>query len=292
MADGSGETGVVTPFYDKATGTITYVVADPPTKRCAVIDPVLDYDAKSGRTSTAGLEIVADFIGQQGLSVDWILETHVHADHITGARELQAQFGGKRGIGSAIAAVQQTFAPVFNLGPDFATDGSQFDQLFDDGARVPLGELELEVFHTPGHTPACVCYRLGDAIFTGDTVFMPDFGTARCDFPGGDARTIYASIRRILSLPGESRVFVGHDYGTKNRSPAWETTVAEQRAKNIHVGDAVSEDDFVQMREKRDSELDFPNLILPAIQLNIRGGGLPEPEQNGVSYLKIPINVV
>lgn len=292
MANSGGINGEVTPFYDKATGTVTYVVADPSSKCCAVIDPVLDYDAKSGRTSTEGVERVGDFIRQQGLAVALILETHVHADHMTGARHVQAQFGGKRGIGSEIVAVQQTFAAVFNLSAAITTDGSEFDYLFMDEARVPLGELELEVLHTPGHTPACVCYRIGDAVFTGDTVFMPDFGTARCDFPGGDARTLYASIRRILSLPGDTRVFVGHDYGRENRAPAWETTIAAERAANIHVGDAVTEDDFVQMREKRDAELAYPNLILPSIQVNIRGGAFPEPESNGISYLKIPLNAV
>jgi len=282
----------VTPFYDDATGTITYVVADPSTRHCAIIDPVLDYDASSGRTAARGADTVAQFVGKQDYTVDWILETHVHADHMTGACHLQAELGGQRGIGAEIVAVQRTFAEVFNLGPDFPTDGSQFDRLFEDGAKLPLGDLTVKVLHSPGHTPACVCYQIGDAVFTGDTVFMPDFGTARCDFPGGDARTLFHSIRRILALPPETRVFVGHDYGTKDRSPAWETTIAAERDSSVHMRDTVTEEDFVTMREARDAELDFPKLILPSIQVNLRGGKFPDPESNGVSYLKIPLNAL
>lgn len=282
----------VTPFYDEATGTVTYVVADPSTRHCAVVDPVLDYDASSGRTATAGADTVARFVGEQGYTVDWILETHVHADHMTGACHLQEKLGGQRGIGAEIVAVQRTFAEIFNLGGDFPADGSQFDRLFEDGAELPLGDLTITVLHSPGHTPACVCYRVGDAVFTGDTVFMPDFGTARCDFPGGDARTLFRSIQRILALPPETRVFVGHDYGTKKRTPAWETTIAAERDSSVHVRDGVSEDDFVAMRETRDAELDFPKLILPSIQVNLRGGKFPDPEPNGVSYLKIPLNAL
>lgn len=282
----------VTPFYDEATGTITYVVADPSTRHCAIVDPVLDYDASSGRTATGGADAVAQFVAKQGYTVDWILETHVHADHMTGACHLQDKLGGQRGIGAEIVAVQRTFADIFNLGSDFPTDGSQFDRLFEDGAELSLGDLTVTVLHSPGHTPACVCYQVGDAIFTGDTVFMPDFGTARCDFPGGDARTLFRSIRRILALPPETRVFVGHDYGTKERAPAWETTIATQRESSVHVRDGVSEEDFVAMREARDAELGFPNLILPSIQVNLRGGRFPEPESNGVSYLKIPLNAL
>jgi glyoxylase-like metal-dependent hydrolase (beta-lactamase superfamily II) len=282
----------VTPFYDEATGTITYVVADPSTGHCAVIDPVLDYDASSGRTAIAGADTVAQFIVEQGHTVDWILETHVHADHMTGACHLQGKFGGQRGIGAEIVAVQRTFAEIFNLGADFSSDGSQFDRLLEDDAELSVGGLTLKVLHSPGHTPACVCYQVGDAVFTGDTVFMPDFGTARCDFPGGDARTLFHSIRRILALPPETRVFVGHDYGTKERSPAWESTIAAERASSIHVRDDVSEEDFVAMREARDAELGYPKLILPSIQVNIRGGKFPDPESNGVSYLKIPLNAL
>jgi glyoxylase-like metal-dependent hydrolase (beta-lactamase superfamily II) len=282
----------VSPFYDEATGTITYVVADPLSRHCAVIDPVLDYDASSGRTATTGADTAAQFIMEQGYTVDWILETHVHADHMTGACHLQSKFGGQRGIGAEIVAVQRTFAEIFNLDADFSANGSQFDRLFEDDAELSMGELTLKVIHSPGHTPACVCYQAGDAVFTGDTVFMPDFGTARCDFPGGDARTLFHSIRRILALPPETRVFVGHDYGTKERSPAWETTIAAERASSIHVRDDVSEEAFVAMREARDAELGYPKLILPSIQVNIRGGKFPNPEPNGVSYLKIPLNAL
>lgn len=282
----------VTPFYDEATGTITYVVADPSTRHCAIIDPVLDYDASSGRTATSGADTVARFVAKQDYTVDWILETHVHADHMTGACHLQDKLGGQRGIGAEIVAVQRTFADIFNLGPDFPTNGSQFDRLFEDGAELPLGDLTMKVLHSPGHTPACVCYQVGDAVFTGDTVFMPDFGTARCDFPGGDARTLFRSIRRILALPPETRVFVGHDYGTPERPPAWETTIAAECESSVHVRDGVSEEDFVTMREARDAELGFPNLILPSIQVNLRGGKFPDPEPNGVSYLKIPLNAL
>ncbi len=282
----------VTPFYDEATGTITYVVADPSTRHCAVIDPVLDYDASSGRTSTTGVDTVAQFIVDQGYTVDWILETHIHADHMTGACHLQSKFGGQRGIGAEIVAVQRTFAEIFNLDADFSADGSQFDRLLEDEVELSVGELTLKVLHTPGHTPACVCYQVGDVVFTGDTVFMPDFGTARCDFPGGDARTLFHSIRRILALPPETRVFVGHDYGTNERSPAWKTTIASERASSIHVRDDVSEEAFVAMREARDAELGYPKLILPSIQVNIRGGKFPNPEPNGVSYLKIPLNAL
>ena len=285
-------TAEVTPFHDNATGTVTYVVADPTTKNCAIIDPVLDYDPSAGRTATAGADKVADFIGQQGLAVEWILETHIHADHMTAARYLQDKLGGKRGIGGEIVGVQRTFAEIFNLGDAFTADGSQFDALFADGAQIPLGNLLLEAMHTPGHTPACLCYRTEAAVFTGDTVFMPDFGTARCDFPGGDARTLYASIKRVLALPPETRVFVGHDYGTEERSPAWESTVGIERESNLHVRDGISEDAFVEMREARDATLGYPALILPSIQVNIRGGDFPEPESNGVAYLKIPLNAL
>jgi glyoxylase-like metal-dependent hydrolase (beta-lactamase superfamily II) len=282
----------VSPFYDEATGTITYVVAEPLSRHCAVIDPVLDYDASSGRTATTGAGTVAQFIMEQGYTVDWILETHVHADHMTGACHLQGKLGGQRGIGAEIVAVQRTFAEIFNLDAGFSANGSQFDRLFEDDAELSMGELTLKVIHSPGHTPACVCYQVGDAVFTGDTVFMPDFGTARCDFPGGDARTLFHSIRRILALPPETRVFVGHDYGTKERSPAWETTIAAERASSIHVRDDVSEEAFVAMREARDVELGYPKLILPSIQVNIRGGKFPDPDSNGVSYLKIPLNAL
>ncbi len=282
----------VTAFFDERTCTVTYVVADPESAACAIVDSVLDYDAKSGRTSTAGAEKVLAFVRDNALEPKWILETHAHADHLTAARHLRENLGAKTGIGAAVRRVQQTFAEIFNIGPDFPTDGSQWDRLFEDGDVEPLGGLAIEAMHTPGHTPACVCYRIGDAVFTGDTVFMPDMGTGRCDFPGGSAARLYASIQRILALPPETRVFVGHDYGPGGRPYAWESTVAEQRAANIHVRGGTGEGEFVRMREARDAELDLPNLILPSVQVNIRGGALPPPEDNGVSYLKIPLNAL
>ena len=282
----------VTAFFDQRTCTVTYVVADPGSAACAVVDSVLDYDAKSGRTSTAGADKVLAFIRDNELETKWILETHAHADHLTAARHLREKLGAKTGIGAAVRRVQQTFAEIFNIGPDFPRDGSQWDRLFEDGDVEPLGGLAIEAMHTPGHTPACVCYRIGDAVFTGDTIFMPDMGTGRCDFPGGSAAQLYASTQRILALPPETRVFVGHDYAPGGRPYAWESTVADQRAANIHLRDGTGEREFVRMREARDGELDLPNLILPSVQVNIRGGALPPPEDNGVSYLKIPLNAL
>ena len=282
----------VTAFFDERTCTVTYVVADPGSGACAVIDSVLDYDAKSGRTSTAGADKVLAFIRSNELETKWILETHAHADHLTAARYLRENLGAKTGIGAAVRRVQQTFAEIFNIGPDFPTDGSQWDRLFEDGDVEPLGGLAIEAMHTPGHTPACVSYRIGEAVFTGDTIFMPDMGSGRCDFPGGSAARLYDSVQRILALAPETRVFVGHDYGPGGRPYAWESTVAEQRAANMHLRDGTGERDFVRMREARDAELDLPNLILPSVQVNIRGGALPPPEDNGVSYLKIPLNVL
>ncbi len=279
-------------FFDERTSTITYVVADPDAKVCAVIDSVLDYDPGSGRTSTESADRVGAHVGDNGLEVVWILETHAHADHLTGARHLKERLGGATAIGAEILSVQKTFAELFNLGPEFPADGSQWDRLLGDGDSLELGGLTIEAMHTPGHTPACTCYLIGDAVFTGDTVFMPDFGTARCDFPGGNAATLYASIRRILELAPETRVFVGHDYAPGDRAFAWESTVAEERARNIHVHDGVGEDEFVRLREGRDAELEVPRLILPALQVNIRGGALPPPEDNGVSYLKLPLNAL
>jgi glyoxylase-like metal-dependent hydrolase (beta-lactamase superfamily II) len=235
---------------------------------------------------------VIAFVEQNGFSAQWILETHAHADHLTAARYLKQQLGGRTGIGAAILRVQQSFAEIFNLGAEVPSDGSQWDRLFADGDAEPLGELTIEAMHTPGHTPACSCYRIGDAVFTGDTIFMPDFGTARCDFPGGSAKQLYASVQRILALPPETRVFVGHDDGGEGRSFAWESTVAEERRDNKHVGEGIGEAAFVGLREARDKELDFPRLILPSLQVNIRGGALPSPEANGVSYLKIPLNAL
>jgi glyoxylase-like metal-dependent hydrolase (beta-lactamase superfamily II) len=282
----------VEPFHDRATGTVSYVVHAGAGSACAVIDPVLDFDLKSGRTRTASLDRLAAFIEGERLSLAWILETHVHADHLTGAPSLQQRFGGRIGIGEGVRLVQREFARLFNLEPGFATDGSQFDHLFGDGERFRVGALEGEVFATPGHTPACVTYRIGDAVFAGDTIFMPDGGTARCDFPGGDARTLYRSIRRILELPAETRLFVCHDYGPGGRDPDWATTVGEQRAANIHVRDGVDEESFAAMRTQRDKTLEVPALLVAAVQVNIRAGRLPPPEANGIAYLKIPVNLL
>jgi glyoxylase-like metal-dependent hydrolase (beta-lactamase superfamily II) len=282
----------VTPFFDERTFTVTYVVSDPGGGACAVVDSVLDYDSKSGRTSTASADKVLAFVRDNELEPKWILETHAHADHLTAARYLRENLGAKTGIGAAVRRVQKTFAEIFNIGPDFPRDGSQWDHLFEDGDIEPLGGLAIEAMHTPGHTPACVCYCIGDTVFTGDTIFMPDMGTGRCDFPGGSAAQLYASIQRILALPPETRVFAGHDYGPGGRPYAWESTVADQRAANIHLRGGIGEPEFVRMREARDGELDLPNLILPSVQVNIRGGALPPPEDNGVSYLKIPLNAL
>jgi glyoxylase-like metal-dependent hydrolase (beta-lactamase superfamily II) len=282
----------VTAFFDDATFTVTYVVADPDSARAAIIDPVLDYDPASGRTSTASADKVARFVGDNGLDVDWILETHVHADHLTAAPYLKEKLGGRIAIGSNVAAVQEAFKGVFNI-EDLATDGSQFDHLFEDGDAFEVGSIAGSVIGTPGHTPACITYVVGDAAFVGDTLFMPDFGTARTDFPGGDAGMLYDSIQRILALPGETRLFLCHDYKAPGRDEfAWETTVAEQREANVHINQGVSRDEFVAMREGRDSELGMPRLILPSIQVNVRAGRLPEAEANGVRYLKIPLDAL
>lgn len=277
-------------FFDPATGTLSYLVHDPATRRAAVIDPVLDYDPRSGRTSTASADRIVSAVQAKGLAVDWILETHAHADHLSAAAHLKARLGGKVAIGADILRVQGMCKHLFNLGDEFRDDGSQFDHLFAPNEVFSIGELRAQVLSAPGHTPADVAYAVGDAVFIGDTLFMPDVGTARTDFPGGDARTLYRSMRSLLSLPGETRLFVCHDYPPAGRGPQWQTTVAEQRERNIHVHDGVSEDDFVRMREARDGTLAMPVLILPAIQVNIRAGALPPPEANGVSYLRIPVN--
>jgi glyoxylase-like metal-dependent hydrolase (beta-lactamase superfamily II) len=279
-------------MFDPATWTVTYVVHNGPGSACAIIDSVLDYDPKSGRTRHASADQVIEYVRSQNLTVQWILETHAHADHLSAAPYLRAQLGGKIGIGGNITMVQKVFKGVFNLEPGFKQDGSQFDHLFQDGEAIPLGARSGEVFFVPGHTPACAAYRFGDAVFVGDTLFMPDVGTARCDFPGGDARVLYASTRKLLSLPPETRLFMCHDYPPADREVAFETTVAEQRAKNIHVHDGVSEEAFVAMRTKRDATLEMPTLILPAVQVNIRAGELPPEEDNGVAYLKIPLNAL
>ena len=279
-------------MFDPTTWTVTYVVHNGPGSACAIIDSVLDYDPKSGRTRHASADQVIEYVRSQNLTVQWILETHAHADHLSAAPYLRAQLGGKIGIGGNITMVQKVFKGVFNLEPGFKQDGSQFDHLFQDGEAIPLGARLGEVFFVPGHTPACAAYRFGDAVFVGDTLFMPDVGTARCDFPGGDARVLYSSTRKLLSLPPETRLFMCHDYPPADREVAFETTVAEQRAKNIHVHDGVSEEAFVDMRTKRDATLEMPTLILPAVQVNIRAGELPPEEDNGVAYLKIPLNAL
>ena len=279
-------------IFDPATWTVTYVVYDQPGGSAAVIDSVLDYDPKSGRTRTASAQKVLDFVREQRLNVGWILETHAHADHLSAAPWLRSQLGGQIAIGGNIRTVQGVFKKIFNLEENFHTDGSQFDHLFSDGERFSIGALEGEVMSVPGHTPACVAYKIGDAVFVGDTLFMPDVGTARCDFPGGDAPTLYRSVRKLLSLPPETRLFMCHDYPPGGRPVAFECTVADQRARNIHVNDSVSEAQFVEMRTRRDATLDMPVLILPAVQINIRAGEMPPPEPNGVSYVKIPLNAL
>ena len=279
-------------FFDQATWTLTYVVYDRPGGSAAIVDSVLDYDPKSGRTKTGSADQVIEFVTAEKLTVAWILETHAHADHMSAAQYLRGKLGGRLGIGAHITTVQETFKQVFNLEPALRTDGSQFDRLFTDGERFEFGGLTGEVIAAPGHTPACVAYRIGDALFVGDTMFMPDVGTARCDFPGGDARTLYRSMRRLLDLPAATRLFVCHDYPPPGREAQCETSVAAQREGNIHVHDGVSEEAFVEMRSRRDATLEMPALILPAIQVNIRAGGFPPPEPNGISYLKIPLNAL
>ena len=285
-------TPMVEAFFDVATWTISYVVYDHPGGTCAVVDPVLDYDPKSGRTRTASADRLIAFIRQQDLEVEWLLETHAHADHLSAADYLRRSVGGKIAIGAPIADVQKVFKGIFNLEPQFHPDGSQFDRLLQDGETFEIGELRAEAMSVAGHTPACMAYKVGDAVFTGDTLFMPDVGTARCDFPGGSARTLYHSVRKLLSLPLQTRLFMCHDYPPQGRVPAWETTVAAQRAGNIHVRDGVGEEEFVQLRVQRDATLEMPTLILPSVQVNIRAGGLPPPEDNGVAYLKIPLNAI
>jgi glyoxylase-like metal-dependent hydrolase (beta-lactamase superfamily II) len=278
--------------FDATTSTVTYIVHDGPGTACAIIDPVLDYDPKSGRTRSISADKVVDFVTANELRVEWILETHAHADHLTAAPYLKGKLGGKIAIGHKITAVQQVFKQVFNLEPGFRVDGSQFDVLFEDDEVFHIGRLEARAMAVPGHTPACVAYQVGDAVFVGDTLFMPDVGTARCDFPGGDAKALYASVHRILGLPPETRLFMCHDYPPQNRSVAFETTVAAQRAANIHVRDGITEAQFVEMRARRDATLEMPVLILPSVQINIRAGERPPSESNGISYLKIPMDAL
>jgi glyoxylase-like metal-dependent hydrolase (beta-lactamase superfamily II) len=277
-------------FFHESTHSVTYLTWDERSRRAAAIDAVLDYDAVGARTSTTSVDRVVAAIVSEGLTLDWILETHAHADHVTAAQSLKDRIGGSTVIAAGIETVQRMFKDIFAL-DDLAPDGSQFDRLVADGERLPLGELSIEALETPGHTPAFVSYRIGDAVFVGDTVLMPDYGTARADFPGGDAATLYRSIRRLLSLPPAIRMFVGHDYKAEGRDAfAWETTVAEQRAKNIHVHESMTEEAFVRLRTERDKTLNLPPLMLPALQINVRGGRLPPPAPNGTRYLKLPLN--
>ena len=278
-------------FFDEATNTLTYVVQEPEGRACAVIDSVLDFDYASGRTDTRSADAVIAFIRDRGLDLQWVLETHVHADHLSAAPYIQERLGGQIGIGERITVVQETFGKVFNEGTRFQRDGSQFDRLFRDGDSLMIGQMRGDVMHTPGHTPACLTYVIGDAAFVGDTLFMPDFGTARCDFPGGSAETMFDSVQRILALPDATRIFVGHDYKAPGRDVyAWESTVGEQKARNVHVGAGKSRADFVALRTARDATLAMPRLIIPSLQVNMRAGHMPEPEENGKSYLKVPIN--
>jgi glyoxylase-like metal-dependent hydrolase (beta-lactamase superfamily II) len=283
-------------FFDPETWTVSYIVLDTDTKQCALIDSVLDYDPKSGRTQTRSADRLIARVRELGASVAWILETHAHADHLTAAPYLKQQLGGQSAIGRHITAVQQVFGKLFNAGTGFARDGSQFDHLFTDDEAFRIGRLEARAMHTPGHTPACMSYVVSDAaetvVFVGDTLFMPDYGTARCDFPGGDARTLFRSINKLLSLPPETRLYMCHDYQPGGREVQFVSTVAEEREKNVHVRNGISEEAFVAMRQARDATLEMPTLILPSVQVNMRAGELPEPEDNGIRYLKIPLNAV
>ncbi|MDG1996863.1 MAG: MBL fold metallo-hydrolase [Emcibacteraceae bacterium] len=278
-------------FFDKDTFTVTYVVADPASGKCAIIDSVLDYDQASGRTSTTSADQVIAYIKEKNYSCDWILESHVHADHLSGAPYLRDHIGGKTAIGDHVQTVQKTFGPVFNVEPNFATDGSQFDHLFHDGDTFMIGNLEGKILHTPGHTPACITYYIDGACYIGDTMFMPDFGTARCDFPGGDAAQLYDSIQKILALPDDTVLYMCHDYGPGGRDYQWVTSVKEQKEKNIHLA-GKDRGAYIEARTTRDAELSMPKLILPSVQVNIRGGELPPVEDNGISYIKVPLNAL
>ena len=282
---------IVTHFFDEPTNTFSYVVQDPDSRACAILDSVLDFDYAAGRTDVRSADEIIAFVRDNDLQVEWVLETHVHADHLSAAPYLHETLGGKTGIGANITVVQDVFGKAFNAGTEFARDGSQFDRLFEEGDTFAIGNLEGRVLHTPGHTPACLTYVIGDAAFVGDTLFMPDFGTARCDFPGGDARTLYRSIQKVLALPEETRLFLCHDYKAPGREEyQHETSVAEQRAANVHVHEGISEEAFVKMRTERDATLGMPRLILPSVQVNMRAGEMPPAEDNGQVYLKVPIN--
>ncbi|MCO5161921.1 MAG: MBL fold metallo-hydrolase [Mesorhizobium sp.] len=280
----------VTAFFDEPTNTVSYVVKDPNSTSCAVIDSVMDIDYAAGRIAYQSADKIIEFIRSNGLTLEWLIETHVHADHLSGAPYIQQKLGGQIGIGANITIVQETFGKVFNEGTEFQRDGSQFDRLFKDGDSYMIGTMRAFAMHTPGHTPACMTHVIGDAAFVGDTLFMPDGGSARADFPGGDARTLYRSIKRVLALPAETRLFMCHDYGPNGRAIRWETSVAEQRAHNIHVRDGISEDEFVKTREARDRTLSMPKLIIPSLQVNMKAGELPPPDASGKRFLKVPIN--
>jgi glyoxylase-like metal-dependent hydrolase (beta-lactamase superfamily II) len=293
VLEGRATAPVVTAFFDEPTFTASYVVHDPVTQVAAIVDSVLDFDQPSGRTSTGSADAIIAYVREQGLKVEWLLETHAHADHLSAAPYLQQQVGGRIAIGREILTVQKVFGKIFNEGTRFARDGSQFDHLFDDGDAFAIGEIRAVALHVPGHTPADMAYVIGDAAFVGATMFMPDYGTARADFPGGDARQLYRSIRRLLTLPDPTRIFLCHDYKAPNRDDySWQTTVLAERTGNVHVHEGVTEDAFVAMRAERDATLAMPRLILPSVQVNMRAGHLPEPEENGTRYLKLPVNVL
>ena len=281
----------ITAFFDQASNTISYVVRDPNGSACAIIDSVLDFDFASGRTDTQSADKLINFVTENKLDVQWLLESHVHADHLSAAPYIQMKVGGKIGIGSRITDVQETFGKIFNEGTEFQRDGSQFDKLFVEGDTFHIGQLRGDVLHTPGHTPACLTYVIENAAFVGDTLFMPDFGTARCDFPGGSSERLFSSIQKILELPDDTRIFVGHDYKAPGRDKyAWETTVGEQKKKNIHIKSGKSKDDFVKLRDERDANLAMPKLIVPSLQVNMRAGNMPEPDEQGDVFIKVPIN--
>lgn len=283
----------VIPFFDETTNTISYVVADPDTNTCAIIDSLLDYDASSGRTGTKSVDRLIKYVEQSKLTVDWIIDTHVHADHLTAAPYVRDVLGGRTAIGENIVRVQKIYGEIFNEGQTFHTDGSQFDHLFKDGETYTVGNINARAIYTPGHTPACMSHLIGDALFVGDTLFMPDSGTARCDFPGGDAQILYRSIHKLFDLPNETRAFMCHDYKAAGRDEfAWESTISEQKEKNIHVNRSINEREFIEMRTVRDAKLSMPKLLLPSVQVNMRAGNFPEPEANGKQYLKVPINTV
>ncbi len=282
----------VTAFFDAQTNTVSYVVKDPGSRACAIVDSVMDIDYAAGRIAYHSADEIVAFVREHGLEVEWLIETHVHADHLSAAPYLQGLLGGKIGIGDRITIVQETFGKVFNEGTEFQRDGSQFDRLFAEGDTYTIGGMTAFAMHTPGHTPACMTHVIGDAAFVGDTLFMPDGGSARADFPGGDARTLYRSIQRVLALPPQTRLFMCHDYGPNGRDIRWETTVAEQRAHNIHARDGITEDAFVRTREARDKTLDMPRLIIPSLQVNMRAGALPPPDERGKVFLKVPVNAL